>query len=120
MAILLREPEADTIIGVVERAERLLIGAPTLLETQIVAAGKSIRLPADLIALIDEIRPEVVAFTSAHVEAATDAFQRFGKGRHPAALNYGDCMAYAVARVADCGLLYKGDDFPRTDVRRAS
>lgn len=120
MAILLREPEADDIIGVIERAERLLIGAPTLLETEIVAAGKAERLPADLRELIEDLNPEIVDFTSAHLDAATEAFRRFGKGRHPAGLNYGDCMAYAVAKVAGCGLLYKGEDFPRTDVRRAA
>ena len=119
IAILLHEPEADMLVDAIERADRLLIGAPTLLECRIVAAGKSPRLPGDVRELIDGIRPETIDFTARHLEAATDAFERFGKGRHSAALNFGDCMAYAVARVAGCPLLYKGQDFARTDIRYA-
>ena len=65
------------------------------------------------------IDAEVVPFTLAHFEAAARAFLRFGKGRHPAALNYGDCMAYATARVAQAKLLYTGDDFSNTDITSA-
>jgi ribonuclease VapC len=119
IAILLHEPEADMLVDAIERADRLLIGAPTLLECRIVAAVKSPRLPGDLRELIDGIRPETIDFTARHLEAATDAFERFGKGRHSAALNFGDCMAYAVARVAGCPLLYKGQDFAWTDIRSA-
>ena len=83
--------------------------------------GRQQRPPVDdlLDELLLDIGAEIVDFTAAHVDAATDAFLRYGKGRHPAALNYGDCMAYAIARVAGCPLLYKGEDFARTDVRRA-
>lgn len=119
IAILLREPDAPRMVEALSRAERVLIGWPTLLEARIVASGKAARLPADLDQLLFDIGAEIVDFTAAHVDAATDAFLRFGKGRHPAGLNYGDCMAYAVARVAGCPLLYKGDDFARTDVRPA-
>ncbi len=119
VAILLCEPDADALIEAIERADHLLIGAPTLLECRIVAAGKSPRLPSDLRELIDGIRPETVDFTPRHLDVATEAFGRFGKGRHPAALNFGDCMAYAVARVAGCPLLCKGQDFARTDIRSA-
>lgn len=107
------------MVEALSRAERVLIGSPTLLEARIVASGKAARLPADLDQLLFDIGAEIVDFAAAHVDAATDAFLRFGKGRHPAGLNYGDCMAYAVARVAGCPLLYKGEDFARTDVRAA-
>jgi ribonuclease VapC len=62
---------------------------------------------------------EVVPFTEEHLDAAIDAFLRFGKGRHRAALNFGDCMAYAVAAVAGMPLLYTGDDFAQTDIPAA-
>ena len=119
IAILLHEPDTDALVDAIERTDHLLIGAPTLLECRIVAAAKSPRLPDDLHELIDGIRPETVDFTARHLDAASEAFERFGKGRHPAALNFGDCMAYAIARVAQCPLLYKGEDFARTDIRSA-
>lgn len=119
IAILLREPEASTLVEALMAADRVLIGSPTLFEARIVAMGKADRLPRDLEELLFHIGAEIVEFTAAHVDAATDAILRYGKGRHPAALNYGDCMAYAIARVAGCPLLYKGEDFARTDVRRA-
>jgi ribonuclease VapC len=62
---------------------------------------------------------EVVPFTEEHLDAAIDAFLRFGKGRHRAALNFGDCMAYAVAAVAGMPLLYTGNDFAQTDIPAA-
>ena len=58
----------------------------------------------------------VVDFGANHLAAAQSAFERFGKGRHPAKLNFGDCMSYAIARVADVPLLYKGGDFLLTDI----
>ncbi|MGN7998143.1 type II toxin-antitoxin system VapC family toxin [Sphingomonas sp. 22176] len=58
----------------------------------------------------------IVPFGEDHLQVAADAFERFGKGRHLARLNYGDCMAYAVAALADCPLLFKGDDFSHTDM----
>jgi ribonuclease VapC len=60
-----------------------------------------------------------VAFDAGHIAAAREGFRRFGKGRHRAGLNFGDCCAYALARTLDAPLLFKGDDFALTDVRRA-
>jgi ribonuclease VapC len=68
------------------------------------------------------IRPlgiEVIAISPAATAAAVAAYQRYGKGRHPAALNFGDCFAYACARQLDVPLLYKGDDFSQTDIETA-
>jgi ribonuclease VapC len=61
----------------------------------------------------------VVAFDQAQAELAREGFRRYGKGRHPAALNFGDCFAYALAKALDAPLLFKGDDFDKTDVKRA-
>ncbi len=62
---------------------------------------------------------EIVPFEAAHARAAREAFDRFGRGRHPAALNFGDCLTYATARVAGMPLLFVGDDFARTDLEPA-
>jgi ribonuclease VapC len=69
--------------------------------------------------LLATVKPEVVAFTAEHAEIARAAWRRFGKGRHPAKLNLGDCFAYALAEARGEPLLFKGEDFARTDVRRA-
>jgi ribonuclease VapC len=72
--------------------------------------------------LIDEFKTrfglEEVSFSPSHWVVAVEAYERFGKGRHPAKLNFGDCLSYAVARVADRPLLYVGNDFPLTDLWR--
>ncbi len=73
---------------------------------------------ADLRAFHDRAAIQTAAFAPEHVELATDAFRRFGKGRHPAGLNFGDCFAYALARATGQPLLFKGDDFARTDIER--
>jgi ribonuclease VapC len=69
-------------------------------------------------ALLHRLAVEVVPFTAAHATLARDAWLRFGKGRHPAGLNIGDCCSYAVARHAGLPLLFKGDDFSKTDLER--
>lgn len=80
----------------------------------------SSRLGEDSRRLLDdflqEMDVEVIPFTAQHYEVAVDAFERFGKGRHPAALNFGDCLTYAVARLSGLPLLYTGEDFARTDL----
>ncbi len=70
--------------------------------------------------LIDALEIAVAPWTINHARAAADAHRRYGKGRHPAALNYGDCMAYALASLHEAPLLYKGDDFARTDILTAT
>lgn len=69
--------------------------------------------------LLGQAGLRIVAFDGPQAELARDAFRRFGKGRHPAALNFGDCFAYALAKALDAPLLYKGDDFAKTDLKRA-
>ncbi|MDP1027919.1 type II toxin-antitoxin system VapC family toxin [Sphingomonas sp. KR1UV-12] len=120
MAILLEEPQAEAILFAISTAGKVLIGQPTLVELHLVASGRSRPSMAEDAAGLMVGGPFVpVDFTATHLAAATDAFDRYGKGRHPASLNYGDCMAYAVAKVAGCPLLYKGEDFARTDIRSA-
>lgn len=113
----LGEPEADAFARIIAR-ETALIVTPTLLETRMVLVN---RIGDHALAFIDAIirRPSIrpVAFSLQLSDLAAEAFDRFGKGRHPAGLNFGDCMAYAVAKAHDVPLLFKGDDFSRTDVR---
>ena len=72
-----------------------------------------------LMGLLNSMRVEIVPFGVEHFEVATDAFLRYGKGRHPARLNFGDCMSYAVASLAGLPLLYTGTDFSKTDIQAA-
>ena len=69
--------------------------------------------------IIGNLGLDVVAFEAAHVQAAREAFRKYGKGRHRASLNFGDCCAYALAKLRDVPLLFKGNDFALTDLKRA-
>ncbi len=117
VAILLGEPERDQLIAALAEAADPLISAGTLLEASIVVQSK---LGDDGLADLDELLAmagvRCVAVDLAQVHAARSAFARFGKGRHAASMNYGDCFAYALAKVAQTPLLFKGDDFAQTDV----
>lgn len=117
IAIACAEPEEDAFNGLIAKHEAL-IGTPILLETRMVLATKMPEYADTFVASLLK-RPSIhpVAFTLDMYRAATDAFRRYGKGRqNPAGLNFGDCMAYAVARVHGAPLLYKGDDFRQTDI----
>lgn len=116
LAIVLGEPEADAF-KLVLRDNALLIGWPTLFETRIVLSAKGFSNASVIVAEL-AATPNVtaLAFDGKHFAAAETAFDRFGRGRHPASLNMGDCFAYAVAAVAQTPLLFKGADFGRTDI----
>ena len=120
VAIQLEEAGHFRLIDAIKGAELVVVGAPTVLETSMVLTT---RLGQDarprVFAFLRSIGAEVVAFNEQHLEAATTAFLRFGRGRHPAALNFGDCMSYAVASVAGMPLLFTGEDFSRTDIAQA-
>ncbi|MBA4748085.1 MAG: type II toxin-antitoxin system VapC family toxin [Sphingopyxis sp.] len=119
-SILLGEPDAHNFLSILARSDRLLIGAPNKLEVSMVMGGRyGPDGIVELNLLIEANDIEVVSWTSELADAAAEAFLRFGKGRHPAKLNFGDCMAYALAKSLDAPLLYKGDDFARTDIRSA-
>ena len=120
IAILLSEPGALDLVDKILEAEVVRIGTPTLVEAAAVLAHRQ-RRPAlpQVRGLVDELGVTVVPFGSDEWEAATLAYERFGRGRHKAALNFGDCLAYATAAVAGDSLLFVGNDFAKTDVKRA-
>lgn len=117
-AILLQESDGPLLAKFLSTATDRRLSAASYAEFQIVALRRmregALEFARDM---IDEFRIEVVPVTPAHAELAADAYARFGKGRHPAALNFGDCFAYALARALDAPLLFKGTDFPRTDIQ---
>jgi ribonuclease VapC len=120
VAILLREPEADSFIDFIGVEGNCKIAAPTLLETSMVLAGRhGLAILEKLDAYLSGANVETVAFTADHAAIARQAFLRFGKGRHPAGLNYGDCISYAVAKLEAMPLLFKGNDFNQTDIESA-
>jgi ribonuclease VapC len=120
VAVLLGEPERDAFIDLLVEAHDPLISAATLLEASIVMEAKT--GPAgvgDLDALLCVVAVRPVAVDAAQANLARDAFSRYGKGRSPAGLNYGDCFSYALAQTMGRPLLFKGDDFAGTDVMPA-
>ena len=115
MAIVLDEPEADACIAVLAAEDTVLISAGTVAEALIVALRRNVG--EEVAGLIDGgLGLEVVAVTPAAARRIAHAYGRWGKGVHPAGLNFGDCFAYEVAKEHGCRLLYVGDDFSRTDV----
>jgi ribonuclease VapC len=120
VAMLLGEPERDRFITALADAEDPLISAATLLEASIVLQSKLGDAGVeDLDQLLSVAGVRCVAVDLAQVHAAREGFARFGKGRS-AALNYGDCFSYALATVTGRRLLFKGEDFSKTDVRAAA
>ena len=120
IAVLRREPEAERFSDLIYNARQLRLSAANLLETVIVLAGRTGNDNWPLVwGFILEMRIEVAPVTLWQTQLANEAFLRFGKGRHKAALNFGDCLAYALARQLEMPLLYKGDDFAQTDIRPA-
>lgn len=117
VAVLLREPGWESVLDRLTTTSAA-IGAPTLAETGIVLAAR-LGVPGKtlLARLLQESELTVVPFTDQHWPVAVDAFTRYGKGRHPAALNFGDCLTYAVCRVAGEPLLCLGNNFAHTDLQ---
>lgn len=120
IAILFEESGFRALVERAGDSDLVLIGAPTVFEASMVLTS---RFRSDarlrLTGLLDTMRIEIVPFGPEHFDAALEAFRRFGKGRHPAKLNFGDCMSYAVASVAGLPLLYTGNDFSKTDIEAA-
>jgi ribonuclease VapC len=114
MAIVLDEPEAEACIAALEAEEEVLISAGTLAEALIVAARRGVE--AEVARLVDGLGFQIVSVTPAAARRIAAAYGRWGKGVHPAALNFGDCFAYDLATDHRCPLLYVGGDFARTDV----
>jgi ribonuclease VapC len=117
IAILRKEPEADGFAQAIERDPLRLVSAMTKLEAGMVAIGLRDRAGAlEVDALLSKIAAVIVPFDEHQADLAREAFARFGRGRHKAALNFGDCAAYALAIAEAEPLLSKGTDFGATDV----
>lgn len=120
IAIYFNEPEKASFALAVVSVDAPCIGAPNFLEASMVAEtrhGEAGCRELDRIAA--NLGLEIVPFDASHIQGARDAFRRFGKGRHRANLNFGDCCAYALAKLRDVPLLFKGNDFALTDLKRA-
>lgn len=120
LALVQREPDSAKLLAKLAEAPNIAIGAPTLAEASLVIRD---RLDVDPLPILDrflrDFQITVIDFTEAHWRETADAFARYGKGRSPAALTFGDCMTYAVARLASAPLLFVGEDFGKTDIELA-
>lgn len=119
VAVVLGEPDAERFLAALE-SDSVALSAVSLTEATIVAeARQGPDATRDLDLLVSAVVDRLVAVDEAHARLAVAAWRRFGKGRHPAGLNLGDCFAYATASLANVPLLFKGDDFTQTDLRSA-
>lgn len=117
VAVLLAEPDASVLETAIFAAPVRVIGAPSFLETSMVLTARVGLAGRDALnTFIGAVAADVAPFTFGQAQRAADAFQRYGKGRHPASLNFGDCCSYALAAETGLPLLFKGSDFSRTDI----
>ncbi len=120
VSVLLGERGHRLLVAKFETTSAVAIGAPTLFETGMVMISRMGEPGRGLIAqFLERFGVTVIPFGESHWQIASEAFIHYGKGRHPAALNLGDCMTYATAKVAAKPLLFIGDDFAQTDIERA-
>jgi len=120
LAILFHEADARHYADAIAAASPCRMSVATILETCMVAESRGGAVAADnLDALLESAGIEPVPVTVEQMKAARQAWQRFGRGNHRAALNFGDCFAYALASVTGEPLLFKGEDFPQTDIAAA-
>jgi ribonuclease VapC len=119
LAIAFLEPEVLSLMDMLDAADRRLISAASVVEAGIVVESRAGVLGGDrLDKIIVELGLEIEPVTADQARIARFAYRSFGKGNHPAGLNFGDCFAYALAKAAGMPLLFKGDDFAKTDVLR--
>jgi ribonuclease VapC len=119
-AILDREPDAALYAEAIAEADSPLISAATLLELHIVMLNRHGGRAGQLVdRLIQDAGFQIEDFTAQHLELAREAYARYGKGRNSAGLNYGDCFSYALAKATGLPLLFKGEDFSKTDLLAA-
>lgn len=116
VAVARTEPSAIAILRALASQEAVRMAASVWFETTMVVSAKGLATRAQLASLAADARLEIVPFTDEHAAVALEAFERYGRGRHPARLNFGDCMSYATAKIAGEPLLYVGNDFARTDI----
>lgn len=119
IAVVLGEREAERFLAVL-RSDSVTISAVSFAEASIVAkARQGLDAARDLELLVAGVVDRIVPLDEAHVRVAASAWRRFGKGRHSARLNFGDCFTYATASLANLPLFFKGNDFAQTDLRAA-
>jgi len=117
VGILDQESEAERLIRAVATASERMLSAANLVETGIVMqVRRGDDAVRDLDLLLAKLKIDVVSVSANQAELARDAFHRFGRGRYPARLNFGDCFAYALAKESTTPLLFKGNDFSQTDI----
>jgi ribonuclease VapC len=116
VAILINEPEALEFSELIFQSEQVRMSTASVLETSILLEGRYEPRRLDLDAAIERLEITVVAFDQPTLLLARLAFRQYGKGRHPAGLNFGDCISYATAKRFQQPLLYKGQDFTHTDI----
>jgi ribonuclease VapC len=114
MAIVLSEPAAPACVAVLEAEDEIQISAGTVAEALIVSARRNVGV--EMARLLDGLGCEIVSVTPAAARRIAEAYQQWGRGMHPAALNFGDCFAYEAAKEHACRLLYVGGDFAKTDI----
>lgn len=117
MAIVLDEPEAPGCMAAIQSEDEIVISAGTLAEVHIVSTGRNVG--SDMARFLDRFPLSVAPVTEATAQTIGVVYRQWGRGFHPAALNFGDCFAYALAKERGCPLLYVGGDFAKTDVASA-
>jgi ribonuclease VapC len=118
LAILLNEPEIEAFSAAIEQDSVRLLSAASLVEAAMVVESRyGEKGGRELDLLLQTVGVEIVSLDTLQADMARHAFRTFGKGRHAAALNFGDCFSYALSQVSGEPLLFKGDDFSRTDIR---
>jgi ribonuclease VapC len=120
LAILFGEPDAEIYAEAIAGAEARLISAANYLEAAITVDNQAgLAAGRQFDAFVEEAGLQIEPTTEAHASIARRAYLDYGKGNHPAKLNFGDCFAYALAKATGRPLLYKGADFSKTDVQSA-
>ena len=120
VAVMRGEPEANGFAGMLDQESDVLMSAVSLVETNMVIAGRRAEAePLQIASLIGALGITISEVTLEQANLAVTAFLRYGKGRHRASLNLADCFSYALAKSRNAPLLYKGDDFSQTDIAAA-
>lgn len=120
VAIACQEPEAERLVKAIVRAPERHISTVNWLETMMVMESRAGVAASDgALLILSQLAVGILPFDEAQMHEAHEAWRSFGKGRHPAGLNLGDCCAYAAAKIEGRPLLFKGRDFEKTDVARA-
>src|ERR1035438_235939 len=120
LAIAFQEPEASRLASAIVQSPERHMSSLNWLETMMVIESRAgIEAADDVLLILVQLGVETLPFDQAHMHEAHEAWRRYGKGRHPASLNLGDCCAYAASKIEGRPLLFKGNDFKKTDVDKA-